>query len=239
MVQPMIMDTRSARILVVEDDKNLSFLLRNNLTQEGYSVVCCGDGMSGWAEFNNDSYDLCILDVMLPKQDGFTLAEMIRKNNSTVPILFLTARVMKDDIYRGFEAGADDYVTKPFTAKELLFRIKAVLRRTAATPGLPPVSIYRIGRLDFDYNSREIRGNHVKRLSTKENELLRIFCESRNMVINRSRLLLEVWGNDDYFVSKSLDVYITRLRKLLNEEPNISIQNYHSVGYKMIERTAV
>jgi DNA-binding response OmpR family regulator len=235
----MSMNTRSARILVVEDDKNLSFLLKNNLSLEGYTVECCGDGMSGWVEFNNCDYDLCILDVMLPKQDGFTLAEMIRKKNNAVPILFLTARVMKDDIYRGFEAGADDYITKPFTAKELTFRIKAVLRRTASAPGLPKVSVYRIGQLDFDYNSREIRGSQVKRLSTKENELMRIFCESRNMVINRSRLLLEVWGNDDYFVSKSLDVYITRLRKLLNEDPSISIQNYHSIGYKMIEKASV
>lgn len=233
----MIANTLPARrILVVEDDSNLSYLLRNNLEQEGYSVHCSNDGMSGWADFNSHSFDLCILDVMLPKQDGFTLAEMIRKKDSAIPILFLTARTLKEDVYKGFEAGADDYITKPFTAKELLFRIKAILRRTSAEEGVKKTVAYQIGSLSFDYITREIKGSEVKKLSTKENELLRIFCESRNVVVNRNRLLLEVWGNDDYFVSKSLDVYITRLRKLLSEDPNISIQNYHSVGYKMIER---
>lgn len=238
MVQQIIADKRSQSILLVEDDSNLSYLLKNNLEQEGYEVHCCADGMEGWNSFTSRSFDLCILDVMLPKQDGFTVAEMIRKQNTSVPILFLTARTLKDDIYRGFEAGADDYITKPFTAKELIFRIKAILRRTAAAESRPNRN-YRIGNLVFDYAAREIQGKEVKRLSTKENELLRIFCESRNMVVNRNRLLIEVWGNDDYFVSKSLDVYITRLRKLLQEDPDISIQNYHSIGYKLIERMAI
>lgn len=237
MVQSIITGGRQKRILVVEDDSNLSYLLKNNLEQEGYIVHCSEDGKSGWADFNEGSYNLCILDVMLPKQDGFTLAGMIRKKDSSVPILFLTARTLKEDVYKGFEAGADDYITKPFTARELVFRIKAILRRTVADIPQTSAVTFNIGVLIFDYTSREIRGNETKRLSTKENELLRIFCESKNMVVNRNRLLLEVWGNDDYFVSKSLDVYITRLRKLLSEDPNISIQNYHSVGYKMIERT--
>jgi DNA-binding response OmpR family regulator len=236
MVQSVTMNIGEKRILIVEDDSNLSYLLKNNLEQEGYMVHCSADGKTGWSDFNEGNYDLCILDVMLPKQDGFTLAGMIRKKNISVPILFLTARKMKEDIYKGFEAGADDYITKPFTAKELLFRIRAILRRTAADTVQETLSVFKIGTLMFDYTAREIKGNQIKKLSTKENELLRIFCESKNMVVNRNRLLLEVWGNDDYFVSKSLDVYITRLRKLLSEDANISIQNYHSVGYKMIEK---
>src|ERR1044071_9345720 len=196
MVQPT-MTGMQKRILVVEDDSNMLYLLRNNLEQEGYAVTTATDGKEGWAVFSAQSFDLCLLDVMLPKQDGFSLAEMIRKQNATVPILFLTARTLKEDVYRGFEAGADDYITKPFTAKELLFRIKAILRRSMPGTTAEKTVAYQIGKLSFDYTSREIRGTETKKLSTKENELLRIFCECRNAVVNRNRLLLEVWGNDD------------------------------------------
>jgi two-component system, OmpR family, response regulator len=224
-------------ILVVEDDPNMSFLLKNNLEQEGYTVHCCDNGADAWRLFNEMPFDLCMLDVMLPKQDGFTLASMMRKS-SHVPLLFLTARTLKEDIYKGFEIGADDYITKPFTARELLLRIQAILRRTALYKQPEQQTVYRIGDLHFNYVLREIKGRaQVKKLSTKENELLRMFCESRNAVLARNRILTEVWGNDDYFVSKSLDVYITKLRKLLSEDPNISIMNYHGVGYKMVERT--
>jgi DNA-binding response OmpR family regulator len=223
-------------ILVVEDDPNMSFLLKNNLEQEGYAVYCCNNGAEAWKIFSEMTFHLCLLDVMLPKQDGFTLATMMRRN-STVPILFLTARTLKEDVYKGFEIGADDYITKPFTARELLLRIQAVLRRTAHNKQSEQQTVYRIGELRFNYVLREIKGREqAKKLSTKENELLRMFCESRNTVLGRSRILIEVWGNDDYFVSKSLDVYITKLRKLLSEDPNISIMNYHGVGYKMVER---
>lgn len=224
-------------ILVVEDDKNLSFLLKNNLEQDGYNVVCCVDGVAGWQSFNSAHYDMCLLDVMLPKQDGFTLAQMIR-GISNVPILMLTAKVLKEDVYKGFEAGADDYITKPFTAKELSFRIKAILRRTAPQANTKqPAANTSIGMFEFDYAARELKANDsVIRLSTKENELLRIFCESKNMVVNRTRILQQVWGNDDYFVSKSLDVFITKLRKLLAADPDISLLNYHGVGYKLVER---
>lgn len=225
------------KILLVEDDVNLSFLLKSNLEPEGYIVECITDGKSAWNSFNAQHFDLCILDVMLPKQDGFTLAQMIRTHNAHIPIIFLTARIMKEDVYKGFEAGADDYILKPFTAKELLFRIKALLRRTTAPPTDAANKTYTIGNLLFNYTSREVTGkNGIKKLSTKENELLRILCESKNTVLNRNRLLLEVWGNDDYFVSKSLDVYITRLRKILIDDPNVNIQNYHSIGYKIIEK---
>ncbi len=230
--------TQRKKILVVEDDPNLSFLLKKNLDESGYHVVCCEDGMDGWRIFGNDTFDVCILDVMLPKQDGFTLAEMIRKKNNTVPILFLTARTLKEDVYKGFESGGDDYITKPFTVRELLLRLQAVLRRNNP----PPVEntgsvVFNVGNCVFDYTVREIKcGTIRKALSTKENELLRIFCENKNAVVNRNRLLIEVWGNDDYFVSKSLDVYISRLRKILQSDPTISILNYHSIGYKMIEK---
>ncbi len=222
------------KILVVEDDVSLSFLLNDNLKEEGFDVHCCADGNEGLNEFLKNDFHLCILDVMLPKQDGFRLAENIRKKNPAVPIIFLTARSLKEDIYKGFEAGADDYITKPFTIRELLLRIRAILKRSARSFE-PTDTSFNIGNYTFNYNSRELAyAGKTKKLSTKENELLRLFCENPNTVINRSRLLMEVWGNDDYFVSKSLDVYITRLRKLLNSETSISIQNYHSVGYKLI-----
>lgn len=225
-------------ILIVEDDPNMSFLLKNNLEQEGYTIYCCDNGADAWNVFNELTFDLCLLDVMLPKQDGFTLATMMRRN-SLVPLLFLTARTLKEDVYKGFEIGADDYITKPFTARELLLRIQAVLRRTTFSEQLEQQTGYKIGALYFNYVLREIQGKaQTKKLSTKENELLRLFCESRNTVLSRSRILTEVWGNDDYFVSKSLDVYITKLRKLLSEDPNITIMNYHGVGYKMVERNA-
>lgn len=228
-------------ILLVEDDQNLSFLLKKNLEEEGYNVVTAGDGEDGWDKFNGCTVDMCILDVMLPRQDGFTLASMIRGKSRVVPILFLTAKTMREDMYRGFELGGDDYMTKPFTARELLLRTRAILRRAnpEVIPGSNSMS-FSIGKMIFDYALRQLTCNGViKNLSTKENELLRIFCESRNTVVNRSRLLVEVWGRDDYFVSKSLDVYITRLRKLLKDDPDISIQNYHSFGYKMIVRETV
>ncbi len=228
-------------ILVVEDDQNLSFLLKKNLEEEGFDVISATDGEEGWEKFNGHTVDMCILDVMLPRQDGFTLASMIRGKNRVVPILFLTAKTMREDMYRGFELGADDYMTKPFTARELLLRTRAILRR--ANPEVVhagSMMVFNIGKMIFDHALRQLSCNGViKNLSTKENELLRIFCESRNAVVNRSRLLVEVWGRDDYFVSKSLDVYITRLRKLLKDDPDISIQNYHSFGYKMIVRETV
>lgn len=230
------MAKQPAVILIVEDDQNLSFLLKKNLEEDGYSTICAADGEEGWAKFNETDVDMCILDVMLPKQDGFTLAEMIRGKNQQVPVLFLTAKTMREDVYKGFESGADDYMTKPFTAKELLLRIKAIFKRTRPQiADNTTATTFPIGKLVFDHTLRQlVCDNQSKNLSTKENELLRIFCESKNTVVNRNRLLVEVWGRDDYFVSKSLDVYITRLRKLLRDDPNISIQNYHSFGYKMI-----
>lgn len=228
-------------ILLVEDDQNLSFLLRKNLEEEGFAVICATDGEDGWDKYNTYTVDMCILDVMLPRQDGFTLASMIRGKSRVVPILFLTAKTMREDMYRGFELGGDDYMTKPFTARELLLRTRAILRRTNPEVIVGSNSMsFSIGKMTFDHALRQLTHNGViKNLSTKESELLRIFCESRNTVVNRSRLLVEVWGRDDYFVSKSLDVYITRLRKLLKDDPDICIQNYHSFGYKMIVRETV
>ena len=171
---------------------------------------------------------------MLPKQDGFQLAEMIRRHSSSTSIIFLTAGSRKEDVCKAFEIGGDDYLTKPFSIKELLLRIKAVLRRTSIT--MPsPASMFQIASISFNYKTRQLHSpTGLKTLSTKENELLRIFCQNPEIVIDRKRFLVEVWGTDDYFVSKSLDVYITRLRKLFTEEPRISIQNYHSVGYKLV-----
>jgi len=224
----------SISILIVEDDPNLAFLLKTNLEQEGYSITVASDGVLGWTAFNDHQFDLCILDIMLPKQDGFQLAEMIRRHSISTPIIFLTARSRKEDVCKAFEIGGDDYLTKPFSIKELLLRIKAVLRRTSSI--MPsPASMFQIASISFNYKTRQLHApSGLKTLSTKENELLRIFCQNPEVVIDRKRFLVEVWGTDDYFVSKSLDVYITRLRKLFTEEPRISIQNYHSVGYKLV-----
>lgn len=236
------MSEKTINILIAEDDENLSYLLKKNLTEEGYEVILAGDGLEAWDKFNENNIHLCILDVMMPKQDGFALAEMIRGKDQLVPVLFLTAKTMREDVYKGFESGGDDYITKPFTAKELIFRIRAIIKRTYhnTIAHTQNSSSFSIGNIVFDQALRRlIYADSSKNLSTKENELLRIFCEHRNRVVNRNRLLLEVWGRDDYFVSKSLDVYITRLRKLLREDPNITIQNYHSFGYKMVVKDMV
>lgn len=231
------MAQKKISLLIAEDDANLSFLLKSNLEEEGYSVVCCPDGKSGWETYCQSVFDLCILDIMLPKKDGFTLAKMIRETNVLVPILFLSARTLKEDICMGFEIGADDYITKPFSIKELTLRIKAVLKRTVNDRKPGNSKFFSIGNMHFDYNARQLQvGTEIRKLSTKENELLRMLCESKNIVLNRNRLLIEVWGNDDFFVSKSLDVYITRLRKLL-KNANVSLQNYHSIGYKLVENS--
>lgn len=232
------MTNENARILLVEDDPHLGFLLKENFVNKNFDIDWRKDGEDGWIAFTQNHYDLCIVDVMLPKRDGFSLVKDIRKENTEIPVIFLTARGMEDDVTEGFNSGADDYITKPFRASELFLRVNAILKRTFKTHSKLQEKVYRMGNIAFDYTNRFLVSNEEsKKLSTKECELFRILCENMNELVSRNKILVEVWGNDDYFSSKSMDVYLTRIRKLLKKESNIELQNFHGTGYKLIVRS--
>ena len=222
------------RILLCEDDENLGMLLREYLLAKGYDAVLCNDGEEGYREFLRSKYNLCVFDVMMPKKDGFTLAKEIRLTNTEVPIVFLTAKTLKEDVFEGFKIGADDYLTKPFSMEELTFRIEAILRRVK---GKKPkdVPFYRIGQFMFDTQKQTLTiGEKMTKLTTKECELLTLLCAHANEVLERNYALKTIWVDDNYFNARSMDVYITKLRKLLRDDPNIEIINIHGKGYKLI-----
>jgi DNA-binding response OmpR family regulator len=223
------------RILFVEDDHNLGSLLTEVLELKGYDVTHCSDGEIARDAFNSGQFDLCILDVMLPKMDGFTLGKIIRDANPKIPIIFLTAKSMKEDRIEGLTIGADDYVTKPFSFEELLLRIKAILKRTSSAPnGFQPLPILNIGNYRFDPEQRILYlGDEGRQLTHKESELLRIMGSSIGMIVKRSDVLKEVWGDDNYFNGRSMDVFVTRLRKYLKDDPNVLLSNIHGLGYKL------
>ncbi len=221
------------KILLTEDDENLGMLLREYLQAKGYETDLFPDGEQGYDAFINKKYDVCIFDVMMPKKDGFTLAKEIRMVNTEVPIVFLTAKSMKEDIFQGFKLGADDYLTKPFSMEELLFRIEAILRRTKG--GLANQEVYQLGRYKFDTQKQQlIDGEKVTKLTTKESELLKLLCSNLNRVLERNYALKTIWVDDNYFNARSMDVYITKLRKLLKDEPAVEIINVHGKGYKLV-----
>lgn len=223
-------------ILLAEDDQNLSTLLEEYLSLKGFNVKLCRDGDEAFAAFQQNGFDLCLLDIMMPKKDGFTLAKDIRKMDKAVPIIFLTAKGMKEDKIEGFELGADDYITKPFSMEELLARVNAVLRRTlAGTDKTDDTGIYRFGKFEFDYNQQLLKnGKETNKLTTKESELLRLLALNKNKVLERQQALIKIWGNDSYFTARSMDVFITKLRKYLKPDGNIQIMNIHGTGYKLI-----
>jgi DNA-binding response OmpR family regulator len=222
-------------ILMVEDDPNLGYLLKENFKSKGLDIHLCTDGEAGYEAFLNYQFSLCILDVMLPKKDGFTLARDIRRKDDNIPIIFLTAKSMDDDKITGFDVGGDDYVTKPFSAQELYMRIKAVLKRSSVPQNVSTTASWQLGKFLFSYTDRILSSEgYQKRLSTKEADILKLFAENRNTLIHRKDILLNVWGVDDYFTSKSMDVYLTRLRKLLRDDPALEIQNVHGTGFKLI-----
>lgn len=223
------------RVLLAEDDPNLGSLLSEYLEAKGFDVTLCKDGDQGLKAFSQQTFDFIILDVMMPLKDGFTLAREIRNVNKEVPILFLTAKSMKEDTLKGFEIGADDYVTKPFSMEELLVRINAILRRTGNHQEEEETQEYQIGLYHFNYlNQRlSINGEEIK-LTTKENELLNLLCKSLNGVMERNFALNAIWGDDDYFKGRSMDVYIAKLRKHLSKDPNIEIVNVHGRGFKLL-----
>lgn len=221
-------------ILLCEDDENLGTLLREFLMAKGFTVDLFPDGEQGYKAFLKNKYELCILDVMMPRKDGFTLAADIRNVNAEVPIIFLTAKNLKDDILQGFKIGADDYITKPFSMEELVSRISAILRRVKGKKE-KDVTMYRIGRFTFDTQKQTltIDGNS-KKLTTKESELLALLCAHMGEILERNYALKSIWVDDNYFNARSMDVYITKLRKLLREDPEIEIINVHGKGYKLI-----
>jgi DNA-binding response OmpR family regulator len=222
-------------ILIVEDDDNLGYLLRENLESRGFLVSTCTDGKQGIRMFNQQSFNLCILDVMLPHKDGFTLAKEMRALKENVPIIFLTSRSMELDKIKGFEIGCDDYITKPFSLMELLLRINAVLKRTSINDTKPKSDVFNVGNYVFHYSKRALvfPDQSEKTLSVKEAELLRVFCEKENELVHRQFLMNKIWRSDDYFIAKSMDVFITRLRKLLKNDPNVEIQNIYGTGFKL------
>ncbi len=222
------------KILLAEDDANLGLLLKEYLIAKNYDTTLCEDGDKAYDEFLKNPYDLCIFDVMMPHRDGFTLAKDVRLINSEIPIIFLTAKSMKEDVLEGFKLGADDYMPKPFSMEELLLRIEAVLRRTTGIKEYTQEE-FKLGRYLFDSKKQHLLDGETKiKLTTKESELLKLLCNNANKVLERNLALKTIWSDDNYFNARSMDVYITKLRKLLKEEPNVEIINVHGKGYKLI-----
>jgi DNA-binding response OmpR family regulator len=227
--------SKKIKILLVEDDFNLGFVIQDQLKSEGYSVSLCSDGMEGLKKFNEDIFHLCILDVMMPKKDGFSLAQDIRKINTEIPILFLTAKNQVEDRVAGFKAGGDDYLTKPFSTEEFLLRVRAILKRVNLLEPVVVETLFNLGNLVFDsenYKITSVDGEEQK-LTKKESKILLLLVQNKNKVLTRDIVLNAVWGQDDYFVGRSLDVFITKLRKYLKSEEKVIINNIHGVGFKL------
>lgn len=217
----------------MEDDASLGYVIKDNLYLKGYDVTLCVDGVQGEAVFNTTVFNLCIVDVMLPGKDGFSLARSIRAGNSNVPILFLTAKSMTEDKLTGFQAGADDYITKPFSLEELLCRIEVFLKR-GNVQGNGDEKLFPIGHYQFDFSRLLLQyGNVEKSLTQKEAEVLKLLYQHKERVLKREEILRSVWGDDDYFMGRSLDVFISKLRKYLKDDPSIQIVNYHGVGFRL------
>ena len=222
------------KILLCEDDENLGMLLREYLQAKGYQAVLCQDGEVGYREFAKGKFDIAVLDVMMPKKDGFTLVLVIGQANTEIPIIFLTARALKDDILEGFKIGADDYITKPFSMEELVLRIEAILRRVHGKKA-KDATVFRIGRFVFDAQKQLLTiGEKQTKLTTKENELLALLCAHSNEILQRDFALKTIWIDDNYFNARSMDVYITKLRKHLKDDDQIEIIIIHGKGYKLI-----
>jgi DNA-binding response OmpR family regulator len=225
-------------VLLVEDDENLGSMLVDNLHIQGYKCDVCTDGNSGLRAFRDKKYDLCILDVMLPSKNGFDLAKEVRRN-SDVPIIFLTAKHSEHDRVNGFKSGADDYVTKPFSFTELSLRIEAILKRTSSYKKVPEsATILAIGNCHFNYPLRTLKiFEDSKTLTHKEAEILYLFFSKPNVLVNRNFIMNHVWHNDDYVISRSLDVYLTKIRKLLKADPLIEIENLYGTGYMLVVKS--
>lgn len=224
------------KILIAEDDPNLGQILSEYLEIKGLDTTLCQDGEEGLEKYNQSIFDLCILDVMMPKKDGFTLAKEIRAKNKHIPIIFLTAKSMKEDTIKGLKIGADDYMTKPFSMEVLLLRIQAVMRRVGSNNSIDPnSSMFKVGKFEFDINKQElIFDGETTKLTTKESGLLKLLVVYKNKTLQRSIALNDVWGNDTYFNARSMDVYIAKLRKLLNSDDSLQILTVHGEGFKLL-----
>ena len=232
------MDFSGEHIFLVEDDQTLNFIIKDNLEQNGYVVTAVGDGQKAVELFEKEKFSICILDVMLPKKDGFAVAKEIRLKDDHVPIIFLTAKSMTEDRIKGLSLGGDDYITKPFSMEELLLRIKVFLKRSIK-PGESDdtTDCFRIGTYNFYFDNLILEyGDKRKTLTYKEAELMKYFCENSNKVLSRSEILINVWGSDDYYLGRSLDVFISRLRRYLKDDPDIKILNLHGIGFRFNAR---
>lgn len=226
------MSKEKLHILLAEDDLNLGILLVDYLETEGFGVKLCKDGEVALKAFQAGEFDLCLLDVMMPKLDGFSLAKAIRLKEKNVPVMFITARSLKEDKFKGYGLGADDYITKPFDEEELLWKIKALIRRMPGSKKEPKTEISIIGKYSFDWSNQCLSINgQEKRITEKESDILKYLYEHRNKVIRREDLLKELWGENDYFLGRSLDVFITKIRKYLKEDPQLEIENVFKVGF--------
>lgn len=231
----------SNRILLVEDDQNFGDVLKSYLEMNDYEITLATDGEAGLKAFNQGEYDLCIFDVMMPKKDGFTLGKEVREINKEIPIIFLTAKTLKEDVLQGFKVGADDYMTKPFNSEELLLRIKAILRRTSATEEKEDRKEFEFGKFHFNYPLRILtfsggKKKEEQKLSPKEAHLLKMFCTHKNDVLPRSLALTKIWGEDNYFTARSMDVFVTKLRKYISKDEKLEIVNIHGNGFRLIDK---
>ena len=226
------------KILLVEDDPNLGQILKEYLDIKGFDTRLCRDGEEGFQAFENNKFDLCIFDIMLPKKDGFSLAREIKVADKTTPLIFLTAKSMKQDTIEGFKLGADDYITKPFSMEELLLRIKAILRRSGNNAqSKPEAQVFKIGGFTFDYDLHQLTSKNADiKLTSKEAELLKLFCLNINQTLDRSTALKIIWRDDSYFNARSMDVYIAKLRKYLKEDPELEILTVRGTGFKLVEK---
>jgi DNA-binding response OmpR family regulator len=226
---------QKTKLLLAEDDENLGLLLKEYLLAKGYDADLFPDGEAAYKGFMKGHYDICILDVMMPKKDGFTLAKDIRIVNAEIPVIFLTAKNMKEDVLEGFKLGADDYITKPFSMEELILRIEAILRRTSQENQASAQQVFTLGKFTFDTRKQTLtEGDNTVKLTTKESDLLKLLCQNANKVLERNYALKSIWIDDNYFNARSMDVYITKLRKHLKEESTVEIINVHGKGYKLI-----
>lgn len=222
-----------ARVLLAEDDASLGFVIKDNLQEEGYEVVLCTDGDMALQQFQQKEFDICLLDVMMPNKDGFTVAKKIRQKTDLLPIMFITAKSMEEDKIKGFTSGADDYITKPFSMKELMMRMDVFLRRSKKLQA-DNNKEYQLGKLKFSYGDLKLHVNgEISSLTQREADLLRFFCEHTNQILRREEVLLNVWGKDDYFLGRSMDVFIAKLRKHFKADPNIILETIHGVGFRL------
>ena len=228
----MINKELKAKIILVEDDVNLGFLLVDFLEANGYEVKLYRDGLSGLNGFRSNNFDFCILDLMLPRMDGFTLAEKIKELNSDIPVIILSARSLKEDKIKGFRIGIDDYITKPFDEEELLYRIKAIINRIKQLPFKVNNNIAKIGKFEFDpVNQLLTFENNTRRLTLKESKLLGLLINSKNNLVRREEIMIEIWGESDYYTGRSLDVFVSKLRSYLKNDPEVYITTIPTVGY--------